>query len=121
MRIGLARVGMRAVMSGYNRDGGTRGRANRSCTLVRREIHIYEHCWCKVRTIFWDVSERTAICDGGAEAGRERGKEWEKTSGDRGGAQAGGAAASAVGQWRSIRTTAQPAASCVAGGGVVSI
>ena len=57
----------------------------------------------------------------GTEAGGARGKEWEETSGDRGGAQAGGAAASAVGEWGSIRTTAQPATSCVAGRGIVSI
>src|SRR6202453_4930706 len=38
MRIVLARAGMWAAMSGCNRDGGTRGRASRNGTLVRREI-----------------------------------------------------------------------------------
>src|ERR1019366_5210379 len=49
MRIVLARAGMWVAMSGYNRDGGTRGRASRNCTLVRRGIRIYEPCWCRGR------------------------------------------------------------------------
>src|SRR6266849_9915386 len=60
MRIVLARAGMWVAMSGYNQDGGTRGRANRNCTLVRREIRIYERCWSRGRTIFWDRLEPTA-------------------------------------------------------------
>ena len=57
----------------------------------------------------------------GTEAGGARWKEWEETSGDRRGAKAGGTAASAVGQWRSLRTAAQPPASRIAGRGVVSL
>src|ERR1035437_1954973 len=88
MRIVLARAGMWVAMSGYNRDGGTRGRANRNCTLVRREIRIYERCWSRGRTIFWDRLEPTAIYDGGDsnwrnEAGRmgrnERGSQWRES------------------------------------------
>ena len=44
----------------------------------------------------------------GTETGGARWKEWKETSGDRSCAKAGGAAASAVGEWRSLRTAAQP-------------
>src|SRR5260370_40533796 len=74
MRIVLARAGMWVVMSGYNRDGGTRGRANRNCTLVRREIRIYERCWSRGRTIFWDRLGPTAIYDGGDSNWRREGE-----------------------------------------------
>jgi transposase len=66
----------------------------------------------------WSRQRSTTV---GTKTGGERGKEWEETSGNRGGAKAGGAVASAVGQWGSLRTTAQPATSRVAGRGIVSI
>src|SRR3984957_2791972 len=102
MRIVLARAGMWAAMSGYNRDGETRGRANRNCTLVRREIGIYERYWSRGHTIFWDRLEPTALRRWGLKLAERGGKKWEEASGDRGGAQAGRAAASVVGQWRSL-------------------
>src|SRR3989442_11568689 len=44
---------MWAAMWGYNRDGGTPDKVSRSCTSARKEIRIYEPCWCRGRTTFW--------------------------------------------------------------------
>src|SRR5271155_4552275 len=54
MRSVFARAATWAAMSGCSQGGGTRGRANRSCTSARKAIRIYERCWCRVRTTFWD-------------------------------------------------------------------
>jgi len=50
---------------GCSQDGETRGRVSRSCTSARKAIRIYERCWCRERTTFWDRLERTAICGAG--------------------------------------------------------
>jgi len=61
----FAKAAMWAAMWDYNRGGATRGRASRSCTSARKAIPIFERCWCRAHTIFWDRLERTAICDAG--------------------------------------------------------
>jgi hypothetical protein len=55
----------------------------------------------------------------GTETGGARRKEWEEASGDRGGTEVSRAAASAMGQWRGLRTAAQPASDRVTGSGLV--
>jgi transposase len=43
----------------------TPARVSRRCTSARKAIRICEPCWCKGRSIFWDRSGWTAICDAG--------------------------------------------------------
>jgi len=50
IQVVFARVVTSVVIWGYDRGGGTRGRASRNCTSARRETRIYERCWCKART-----------------------------------------------------------------------
>src|SRR5215470_6832518 len=100
---------MQAATLGYNRDGGTQGVVRRSCTSARKETPTYEPCWCKEHNTSWARLERTVTCDAGTETGGARWKEWKETSGDRGGTQISGAAASAMGQWRGLRSAAQSA------------
>ena len=34
---------------------------NHRCTSAKKGTSIYERCWCKGRTTFWDLLEKTAI------------------------------------------------------------
>jgi hypothetical protein len=57
----------------------------------------------------------------GAEAGGARGEEWKETNGDCDRTKAGGVAASLVGEWRGLRTTAQQPSGAIAGGRIVQV
>jgi Transposase IS116/IS110/IS902 family len=92
---------------GCNRDGGTQGRANCSCTSAKRATCICGRSWCRGRIIIsWSVWSGQRSATPGTEAGRTWRKEWEETSRDCDGAKVSCFAAPVVGERRSLRAAA---------------
>jgi len=55
---------------------GTLARVNHRCASAMKGTSIYEHCWCRGRTTFWDLLEKIVICGAG---GRNSRREEERT------------------------------------------